>query len=617
MPRRRQPYPSLYGKFVQVPKPAPKPPAKKQPPPGPVYAGTNLARAVKQPSGYGRIPGRPAAPKPAAKKPVRAPAFTPYPRTNLPAAIRRPSPYGRQPAPAARAPRGPKGLTPGQIARGVHMRGPKGMTPGQIVARVQRPKTGTAATIPPHALTPAVRSTHAASSSAVAKAQAQRGRPPRIGIVPVGPKPRPGARPPAARGTTTPTTTATSGDSDIATLINSILGPQYAAIDQAVAREQEVNRQNLATYQGLTQSYLNTIRSLPANVSADYGAMMDQTTRMAAASADRLAAASPNADVQALLQAVGAPESQQQQLATQAQNIFQGGGAVLAHTQGTIPGQTLARVGAAQTAYAHELPAVVAARGIQGLQGLQYAFGQNLQDLYAKRAAVAGQVPKLTLDIREQQRADYLKRRALEIEAKGFGLKAATARAGIARGKAETKQGWARIGIAAATAKTAAARAARSDEFRYAEVYGYNPRTGQPTLAAIKAARADKAKGTKPPSATQRKNWTTFADQAYHGVAPKTHYDTGTGTFIRLPGTGQPPIQYYPALKRLISMGATLSQAQQTLNALYAKGEGGRPYVSLQGRIALSNAGMPLPAPMNVPTARQKAYLQRHGLWSD
>jgi hypothetical protein len=148
-------------------------------------------------------------------------------------------------------------------------------------------------------------------------------------------------------------------------------------------------------------------------------------------------------------------------------------------------------------------------------------------------------------------------------------------------------------------------------------VYGYNPRTGQPTLAAIKASRADKAKGKKPPSATTMKNWNQYAEDAYHGVAPKTHYDAATNTFLPIPGTHKDAVPYYPALKGLLARGATLTQAQKVLNALYAKGEGGRPYVSLQGRLALQSAGMPLAHPMDVPSAQQRTYLQRRGLWSD
>ena len=96
----------------------------------------------------------------------------------------------------------------------------------------------------------------------------------------------------------------------------------------------------------------------------------------------------------------------------------------------------------------------------------------------------------------------------------------------------------------------------------------------------------------------------------------------------QLPFTGKDWVPYYPALKRLMAAGATLQQAQKVLNAYYPKGvvkdpktgqvfNPGRPWVSLQGRLALERSGMPLAHPMDAPTARQKSWLQQHGLWSD
>src|SRR5213083_561329 len=137
------------------------------------------------------------------------PPLRPYPATPIRTVLRGGSQYGRI-APTVRAPRGPRRLTPGQITRGAHIRGPRGMTPRQaVIASQPARRVGTAATIPPHARTPAVASTRAVSASAVAKAQAQRpaGRPPRgpaISVVPrarARARPRPGAAAPAAATT--------------------------------------------------------------------------------------------------------------------------------------------------------------------------------------------------------------------------------------------------------------------------------------------------------------------------------------------------------------------------------------------------------------------------------
>jgi hypothetical protein len=376
-----------------------------------------------------------------------------------------------------------------------------------------------------------------------------------------------------------------------AQMLEAMLAPSYAANDQAFAREQETERHNQAVYAGITQALMKELGGIPAGVQSDYSNMISQTTGMANAAADRLAAANPNASTQAMLGAIDAPAAQEQQVTDQNRNTFQGGAALLAGTQGFLPGETLAKVGAAQSAYARQLPAVAAAGGIRALQQLAYEGNTNVQRILDERSQIGAQAPKLLMDLQSNRAAADAKQQALDLEAQALGLKVKTAGFQQAATRARIQQGATRLDQSAASLRLRAKQAATATNLRYAEVYGYNPATGQPTLAAVKAAKADKAKGTKPPSATARKNWETFADQAFHGVAPKKRYDTTAGQFVSIPGTGAPPIQYYPALKRLIAMGATLPQAQQTLNAFYSKGEGGRPHVSLQGRIALERAG--------------------------
>jgi hypothetical protein len=547
MRRRRRPtsFPNLYGRIPQRPKPPPKPVVKK-PPPGPVYQGTNLAAALRRSPAYGRIPQPARRPQPPARRPR---AWSPYPGTaNLPSVIRRPSPYGR--------------TWPGRPSRAAIKAATKPI-PGwkkQPVVKIgpPKPKVSTAATIPAHAKTPAVQSTHAASSSAVAKAQAQHARPQKIGVFPAGPAPRP--RRTTAGGTTT--TTTTSSSDSIANLINSILQPQYAAIDQAVAREQEVNRRNLAAYQGMTQSYLGAIRGLPANVQADYGAMIDQTQRMASTAAAGLAAASPNADVQSMLASIGAPESQRSQLATQAQNIYQGGGAVLGYLGGTIPGQTLARVGAAQTAYAHEIPSQIAARALQGTQSLEYNFGQNLQSLYDQRAQIAGQIPKLTLDIRAQQQAERDKQRALALEQwifrKKFGLDVAKTRASIAQRGQQIAISRGNLGVSRANVQLRAIQ---------------NDRNWKATLARLGIAQAGlKLRAAQAQAKLQGGGFTTsqviqlrkragkIANDAYNGVATKQNGVEGTVHQT-----------YQHALSDMLAEGIPLTVAQKALNTYWSR----------------------------------------------
>jgi hypothetical protein len=340
----------------------------------------------------------------------------------------------------------------------------------------------------------------------------------------------------AIGGTITSVTPPVSGDMTDAQMLQAMLAPSYAANDQAFAREQELERHNQAVYAGVTQALMKELGGIPAGVQSDYSNMISQTTGMANAAADRLAAANPNVSTQAMLGAIGAPASQEQQVTDQNRNTFQGGAALLAGTQGFLPGETLAKVGAAQSAYARQLPAVAAAGGIRALQQLAYESSQNQQKLLDDRSQIGAQAPKLLMDLQSNRASADAKQQALDLEAQALGLKVKTAGFNQAATRARIKQGATRLDQSAASLRLRAKQAATATNLRYAEVYGYNPATGQPTLAAVKAAKADKAKGTKPPSATARKNWETFADQAFHGVAPKNQVRHGDGPVRFDPG---------------------------------------------------------------------------------
>lgn len=461
---------------------------------------------------------------------------------------------------------------------------------GPIKAPV-RATTGTRSTLPPHASTGAVRSHSLTDRTPAAKAR---------------------LTPPPRRTVTAPATVDTSPFADLTDqdLVNQQLQPLYLENDQQMQELQRLQAQRAAVIQQMTQGIMGQLSTIAPQVQQEYQGFFDRNLSAAKEGAAALAAASPDKQIQADLAAVGAPTEQHQQIATQDQNVFQGGGAVLQDVAGTIPGQAIASSGAAETAYARKLPAFAALQGQQTLK----SFLQDMSDQQLKvlddRRLIAAKAPGLLQDIMTSRLSQDAKNRALDLEEAA--LRRQLGNDVFNRGVTRTKltQAQTRLNQTSQQQNT-------SNQMRYAEIYGYDPKTGKPTLAAIKAAKADKAKGKKPPSATALSNWNKFAEDAYHGVAPKTRYDTGTGQFVPIPGTGKQPVEYYAALKRLMAMGATLARAQQVLNSLYSKGEGGRPYVSLQGRLALENAGMPLPHTNAAPSAAQIAYLRQHGLWSD
>ena len=393
--------------------------------------------------------------------------------------------------------------------------------------------------------------------------------------------------------------------------IDAIIGPGREQLDYLRQQQMQADQQRLSGIKGLTDEFMQYLSKVPGQVQGDYSTAISQQMNMGREAQQALAAASTNPQVQADLQTIGAPEAQQAQVADKLGQTFEGGGAVLLGTGGQIPAQQLSSDQAAQLAFVRSLPAVAAATGQQTLRSYLQQSQGAYNDINQQYSQLLSQVPKMRLDFQSQLADQAAKQQQLDLEYKALGLK----RQGQAFNQSATT----------VRLQQGAQRIASSNEYRFAEIYGYNPKTGQPTLQAIKAAKADKKKANKPVSASALKNWNLFAEDAYRGVKPKTRYDSQSGTFIPIPPYvtangmvySKAPLKYYPALKKLLAMGASLAQAQKVLNALYAKGEGYRPWVSLQGRVALQKAGMPLSSSMSQPNAQQLEWLRQHGLWGD
>jgi hypothetical protein len=510
----------------------------------------------------------------------------------------------------------------------VHTAGPKppprrrpmAATPKAPIKAPAQASRGTASTIPQHAKTPAVKSHSLTDRTPAAKA-------------------RPRAQP---RRSVAPTRAATPFDPNATfdpnagmsdqSLVDQQLAPLYLANDQELQAQQQFEQQRAAMIQAMTGGIMGQLGQLAPAVSSDYQGFVDRTNAAGRESGAALATATTDPQIKADLAAIGAPAEQVQQISDQNQNIFQGGGAVLSHVGGTVPAAAIAAEGAAQTAYARKLPAIAGLQGVQMLQSMLQEAATQRQQISGERAQIAARAPSLLQDILSSRASQAAKTRALDLEEAALRRQLGNDLFGRAVTKVKLKQSAQGLTLSGKRLKASTTLAQRrldaqaaqqnlTNAFRFAEIYGFDPKTGKPTLAAVKAANADKAKAkkqaAKPPTATALSNWNKFAEDAYHGVAPKTRYDSGSGTFVPVPGTGKQPIEYYPALKRLLAMGATLTRAQTILGALYGKGEGGRPYVSLQGRLALERAGMPLVHTNAVPSPRQLAYLRAHGLWSD
>ena len=399
--------------------------------------------------------------------------------------------------------------------------------------------------------------------------------------------------------------------------IDASIGPALQQIAYERQQQMQADQQRAAAIHDFTNQFLGYMSGLPGQAQADYNQMLSQQQALGTQAQQALTAANPNSSIQNDLSAIGAPANQSAQVANSLNQAFTGGGAVLQGTGAYIPGNRIARDEAAQLAFLRSLPAISQARGSQIISQQDAASQKALSDLAQQESQVYAGVPKLRLDYQSQLQSSQAKQQQLNLERRALGLKVNNQRFTQKATKVKLGQSQARLNQGAQRLRLSAQNQGVNQNLRYAEVFGYDPKTGRPTLAAIKAAKADRAKRNKPPSATELKNWHTYAENAYYGIPARRHYDPTQAKFLPIPGTKVDAVAYYPALRRLMGMGATLTQAQKVLNAYYHKGEGGRPWVSLQGRMALQRAGMPLRGTNSTPNARQVAYLRKHGLWSD
>lgn len=159
----------------------------------------------------------------------------------------------------------------------------------------------------------------------------------------------------------------------------SALAPLFASIEQDRQSRARYDTGQQGALKEFTDSLMQYLRGIPAQVGNDYDQAIRQTDQLAQTAAAGLRGSNPNASLQSALSGIGAPAAQAAQLAGQNQQVFGGGAATLYDVAGKIPGTDLAGQKAAQMAFASELP------GIQGLTATQ-AF----KDLLAQQGVGSG-----------------------------------------------------------------------------------------------------------------------------------------------------------------------------------------------------------------------------------
>lgn len=372
-------------------------------------------------------------------------------------------------------------------------------------------------------------------------------------------------------------------------LVDSQLAPLF--VSQATAEKKQATDQAAAqaALKGFTKELLNVLSGAPSRIGQDYDNALAQQTALSQAASRGLAAASPNAQTQADLGAIGA--GAQQQAALAAQDAFPGLAGVLFTAQGSVPGQALAASKAAAQQYAEGLPAVASSTSLLGLKNLLYQGSQQKADLAAKRAEINAQRPGLI----QQAEAAIAKQAADAQEAQ---IKAALAESLIGS-RALSGQ------VAVQNAKTSAFRAntaARQGDARLAQG-GYalklrqvqNDRNYQATLRRLGISEANLKLRANQIEAKRRvgglsaskvkqlqKAAGVIAGKAWNGVEGKDE----TGVYLE-------HMTYQEAIREMLTQGIPLTIAQRALNYYWSKpgltaewekrGEG-RPYIKFQTR---------------------------------
>jgi hypothetical protein len=228
--------------------------------------------------------------------------------------------------------------------------------------------------------------------------------------------------------------------------------------------------------------------------------------------------------------------------------------------------------------------------GIAKLSGLQDIAGVNKQavsDISDKTATLLGQIPTIVANLRssnDAKRANAAQAAAQIYETlTGQNITKATAKAGLVNDAAK---------VTAETAPSYDATVSRSLGYR-ADQYG-NPIGKQITPlpgyhvdaksgAVTKDVKPAPVSKPKPLSTADRQKALDRIDEYYYGVPPKKQYDSSRHSFVDVPGTGVPAVDYHTAIANLVAgFGYSEQQATMLANTRYKPGEDGRPQSAAQ-----------------------------------
>lgn len=393
------------------------------------------------------------------------------------------------------------------------------------------------------------------------------------------------------RTVATPTVTQLTPEQTAAQAVEQALAPLYTA------QGTQATQQN-AAITSLTKAIIAQLQPAAGQIGGEYDQAIGQQTNLANSAADRLAAANPNTQDQALLSAINAPDAQRAALAAQNSAAFNGGAAVGSYVGGVLPVSSLQSQKLAGMGLAHQMPAIEGLRGQQALSAALASQSVDRAKIDAMRPDLlqkyqASEVAAQNAQVAQQQKQQYL-----DIARQSLGLKAqnqsftqtlAVTKANQSIDKFNAQQTAKANKIDVQVSKSIPGGIARNSN-------------GDPIIRGGKVMTIN-ANGTttaKVPTASQISGfvdkWKSGKTQSVTTVATdkdgNTVYDAnGAPKTITETKTSVKPLNYQQAYRRLRTMGLADQKARSYLNTAYKRGEQGRGWLTNEQRAALQKAG--------------------------
>lgn len=341
--------------------------------------------------------------------------------------------------------------------------------------------------------------------------------------------------------------------------VNQQLAPVLAGQD-AQAKQQNDAIQSFAL------ALLGKLQPVAGQIGGDYDKAIGQTAQLSGAAANALRNANPNQQDQQMLQAVGAPQEQRAQVASQLADTFGGGAAVTLFNQGQVPGTQLATDKASAQAQAGQLPGLAALKGQQDLASALSSQRTARQQTLAQRPGlVQSATQAIKGNIANRDAAAYDKYKFETARGDALAASGQKAQAAAVKDAASLDYKYAALKERATVDQTRSAQADQRTRITFAKTWGYDPVTGKIAPGfkmnagghVVKAAAAGKGPHLTGKQIQDYKgSAATLAEQAHNG-------------FTDDKGVAHPSLTYKQALLEADKAGIPRPIALQYLNRWY------------------------------------------------